>query len=922
MRKKLVFLMLMLTGSFALAQGIPNVSIDAANKPLQDVVTELENQSGYTFFYISDWFTEISITGTYTDFALDEALKNILKNTDLNFYISDSRQVFLTRNSVVYDALPRDFFGQEEIEKLTDDELEERSISAPLFANIGDRESSRTETVRIGKESRGSRESSFTLSGKATNFLDGEPVSDLAILLGGSSKGTVTNIDGFYSIRIPVGENIIETKGLGFRDTRKRVIIYNDGTLNFVLDESVEALDEVTVAANVDRNVKEALTGVTQIEIQKIKTIPLVFGERDILRAAISLPGITTAGETAAGFNVRGGRADQNLILLDDGVIYNPAHFFGVFSAINSFSTGSAEIYKGSIPAQFGGRLSSVFDLKTKDANKEKFSVEAAVGPVTSNAVLEIPIVKEKASLLVGGRGTYAGYILDALENEDLSNSEASFVDFTAKYSHALNENNEIKATGYFSRDVFSITSDSVFDYSNRLASFRWNHKFNEKNTGSLVFSNSDYQFNIEFDGESNTDFALGYRINETEVKLDFNYLHSAKHKFKYGIASKLYQVNPGERNPLGPNSEVTPLTVPQQRGLESAIYISDTYTISEKFLIDAGLRYSFFAALGPGVQRIFAEGEPRSSGSVIETQQFDTNEVIETFSGPEVRVSARYFLGQDFSIKGGYNNSFQYIHTLTSNTTVSPTDTFILSDTNLEPQRAEQFSLGLFKNYNGNEYEVSLEGFFKRQENLLDFRVGAQLLLNEQVETEVLQGDGRAFGVEFLIKKNEGRLNGWLGYTYSRSFIQLDSPFLEEQVNNGEFFPSNFDKPHDFSAVLNYKFTERFSASANAVYQTGRPVTFPIGNFNFNNADFVFFSDRNQFRIPDFYRLDLSFNIEGNHKIKKFARSFWSLSVYNVLGRNNPFSVFFATEDGEVRAFQSSIFGIPIPTLTYNFRF
>ena len=337
---------------------------------------------------------------------------------------------------------------------------------------------------------------------------------------------------------------------------------------------------------------------------------------------------------------------------------------------------------------------------------------------------------------------------------------------------------------------------------------------------------------------------------------------------------------------------------------------------------MDLGLRYSFYAALGESSQNIYQEGLPKGEGTLLETKDFDNNEVIETYGGLEVRASTRYFLSPSLSVKAGYNNTFQYIHTLSSNTTVSPTDTWKLSDVNIEPQRADQISLGFFKNFDDNKYELSLESYYKKTHNILDYKVGAQLLLNESIETEVLQGEGKAYGVELLLKKSEGRLNGWLGYTYSRTFTKLDSEFLEERINNGEYFPSNFDKPHDISLVTNYKFTKRYSFSANFVYQTGRPVTFPVGSYFLGGSEYALYSDRNKFRIPDFYRLDLSLNIEGNHKIKKFAHSFWNISVYNVLGRNNPYSVFFVTEDGSLQAYQSSIFSIPVPTITYNFKF
>ena len=899
------------------------VSIAIENKPITSVFKIIEEQTNYKFYYINDWFGKEVFSLAYKNVSVNQLLSEVLEKTEINFFIKDEESIFLTKNNIIYNTLPKEFFGAFKKDSFSKSTIvTEKNDGTPMFLRRNGINKNTVRTVVIGKESKGGLKKVAILSGIITNTLNGEPIPDLSLIVEQSNKGTTTNIDGFYSIELPVGEYNIKVQRLGFKSLRTKIILYGDGKFNCNLEEEVQALDEVILNESRNRNVEEAVTGIINVEIEAIKNIPLVLGERDILKVALTLPGVSNAGEGASGFNVRGGKADQNLVLLDDGVFYNPSHFFGIFSALNPYVTGSANLYKGSVPPEFGGRLSSVFDIKTKSSNITKLGVEAAIGPVTSNVVLEIPIIKEKSGLLIGARGTYSGWILRLLENDNIKNSKASFYDVVGKYNDAINENNEISTTGYFSRDAYSITSDSIFDYSNRLASFKWSHKFNNKNTGSLILSNSQYKFNLKFDSDSNTNFDLGYINNESELKLDFNYSHSKSHKFKYGLSSKLYKIEPGNVNPLGLDSEVAPLRIPSERAIESALYISDKYEVTDKLLIDAGVRFSFYAALGEGVQRIYEENLPRNSSTFLESREFKKNEVIETYGGPEFRISSRYFLTPNLSIKGSFNNTYQYIHALSNNTTASQTDTYKLSDLNIEPQQSNHYSLGLFKNLKEDEYELSLEGFYKRQKNLIDFKVGAQLLLNETVEAEVLQGDGKAYGVEFLIKKNTGRLNGWLGYSYSRSLIRLDSDFNQERVNRGEFFPSNFDRPHDFSVVSNYKFTKRFSASANFVYQTGRPATFPLGNFEFNNSEFVFFSDRNQFRIPDFYRLDLSFNVEGNHKIKKFAHSFWSLSIYNVLGRNNPFSVFFVTEDGDVKALQSSIFSVPIPTITYNFKF
>ena len=915
-------LTILFSGCFCLVlaqDDTPKISLSYNDMDIREVLSQIEEATGYHFFYLEEWFGGKTISGSYEDVPLSTVLQDIFQDTVTNFYILDGKSVIITNNNLILDQLPGNFFrDQEEVV------IEEEPAPAvePIFYDQEQTgEISPVETVRIGRQKKIPRQK-FLLSGYATNEANGKPIPEMAIVVEGKNIGTATDDRGYYEIELPKGTNMLKTSALGIQSTRKRVIIYDDGALNFDLGESVEVLEEVVVEGNRDKNVEQAVLGVTQLEVERIKTIPLVLGERDILNAAVTLPGITTAGEGAAGYNVRGGRTDQNLILLDNAVIYNPSHFFGIFSALNPFTTSDVNIYKGRIPAEYGGRLSSVFDIRTKDGNTQKISGEASIGPVTNSLMLELPVFKEKSSLLIGGRLTYSDWILRTLEEESLKRSTASFYDVVAKYNHTFNENNGLKVTGYYSRDAFSITSDSLYRYSNRLFSLTYDHKFNDKSSGEILASNSEYRFNIAFDGDSNDDFDLGYKNYETEVKLKMKYLLNDAHTFDYGLSGKLYRVDPGAISPLNDTSDITYLMIPREKGLEAAVFLSDSFKLSDQLLLDVGLRYSFYAALGPSSQRIYEEDMPRNASTLTETREYGDNEVIETYDGPEVRVSARYLISPDFSIKAGYNSTFQYIHTLSSNTTVSPTDTWKLTDINIKPQEADQYSLGLYRNFDDNKYEISLEGYYKKSKNQLDYRTGAQLLLNETIEAEVLQGDGKAYGIEFLLKKNEGRLNGWLGYTYSRSFVKLDSEFDEDRVNNGAFFPSNFDKPHDLSLVANYRFTRRFSASANFAYQTGRPVTYPVGNFTLGNSDFVFYSDRNKFRIPDYYRLDLSFNMEGNHKIKKFAHSFWSFSIYNVLGRNNPYSVFFVTEEGEIKAFQSSIFSIPVPTISYNFRF
>lgn len=897
------------------SQNLKTYSFNFDDTPLKEVLLEIESKTNYSIYFIEIWVEDINISENINDLDINEILELITKNTSINYKILDDKIILTLGNSII-SKLPENFF-------LTDTIRSSVKPQDPiLFEESPSEINNDIETVVISKQRESNTSSTFTLKGKALNAKSGEPISNLTIKVKGTNTFTTTDQDGNYSIVLTKGENLITAQAMGIKSLSKRFLIYGNGSYDFKLDENIESLSEVFINTRAQANIRETLAGVSRIETEDIKTIPLVLGERDILKVATTLPGISNAGEAAIGFNVRGGKADQNLFLLDGGSIYNPTHFFGIFSAINPFTSDAAEIYKGSLPAKYGGRLASVFDISTKIPSKEKFKGEASIGPVTGNVTLETPVIKDKSGLILGIRTTYSDWILNNLDNPNLRNSKASFYDVIAKYHHKIDNKNDVSITGYHSNDLFNITVDSVYSYSNTLVSVNWNREITENTRSHLKLAHSRYEFGIEFDGRTNNNFDFNFDLQETEVSYNMNHLLNDYHRLEFGISSKLYSINPGRIKPAGDDSNIVPFSVNKERGLESALYISDKWTPNKKISISAGLRFSAFNFLGEARQRNYLPDLPLSDANVTGVDEFGNNEIVETYTGPEVRLSARYLFNSSFSVRAAYNSTLQYIHTLSNNTTASPIDTWKLSDRFIEPQRSEQFSLGFFKNLEGTTYELSVEGYYKNLDNTLDYKVGGQLLLNDFVETEVLQGDGKAYGVEFLLKKNDGNLTGYLGYSYSRTFYRLDSPFSEERINRGEFFPANFDIPHELSLILNYKLTQRFSFSGNFIYQTGRPVTFPVGQFQEGGNNYVLFSDRNQFRIPDYFRVDLGINIEGNHKIEKFAHSFWNISIYNVLGRNNPYSTFFVTDNGEVKAFQSSIFTVPIPTITYNFKF
>lgn len=926
--KKITLLFFLLAFQYNIQSQVisDKVSVELKNANIKTAIQNIEQTSYFKFYYDEKWLESdsTSITKQYKEVRIAELLEDVFQNTNINFFVAENK-VILTNNSIIYNELADDYFG-------IPLERDENGLAlAPVFYQQFDsvkKTNSRNpnknikDIILIGKEVKNQKKKSYILSGYVRGGKNKGGIANIVVKIPNTEFSTITDNDGHYKLQVPPGISTVETETFAYDKVSKKIMVYNDGTLNFMVVDNINQLDEVLINTNKSKNAKAAITGVTTIDAEGIKNVPLVLGERDILKVALTLPGIKTSGEGSSGYNVRGGKEDQNLFLLDNAVLYNPSHFFGFFTALNPYTTKKVDIYKGSIPAEFGGRLSSVFDITSKTGNFNKFEGEAGIGPATSNVMISTPIVKGKSSLVAGGRASYSNWILKSLDDEKLKNSQASFYDFILKYNHKINANNDIEATAYYSHDKFSVSSDSLYKYSNRLATLKWNHTFNEKNKGSLLFTNSEYRFNIDYQPDGVNAFDFGYKINDTQAALKMIYLYSEKHKISYGISTKLYGINPGYLNPKNPESILVPIEIDKERGLESVIYVGDNFKVTDKFLVDFGLRYSSFAALGKSTQRVYDENLPISDATVVETKTFGNNEVIKRYGGFEPRVAARYFITDDFSVRASYDKTYQYIHLLSNNTTQSPTDIWKLSDLNVKPESAQQFSLGLYKNLKNDELELSVEGYFKKSRNILDYKVGADLLLNHNIETELLQGDGKAYGIEVLLKKQVGRLNGWLGYTYSRSLIRLNSQFNEEKVNGGKFFASNFDKPHDFSAVLNYRITKRYSFSSNFIYQTGRPITYPVGKYDYGNAQYTVYSDRNKFRIPDYYRLDVGLNIEGNHKIKKLTHSFWNISVYNVLGRNNPYSVFFVTDKGQIKAYKTSIFSVPIPSITYNFKF
>lgn len=890
-----------------------SITISLNNETISESIKKIEQKYGYSFYFDQKWLDEEKkiVTENLNNLSLEDALTSIFSKTNLNYFI-DNKKIILSQNRIVYDYFVDNYFITN---STTKQDSTQRNSAQDFDSNI----------IYIGKQRKVNSNEKFTISGYIKDLDNNEPLKNTFLKIKDKNYETETDENGFYSIEIPAGTHIIYVASLGSKNNSKKIYVSENGTLDFSISQKTIGIKEIVIANKIQTKIKTSVVGATTIDLENMKNVPILLGEQDVFKIATIMPGIKTTGEGSSGLNVRGGNADQNLIIVDDISLYNPFHFLGFFSSINPYSLKSATVYKGSIPAEYGGRLSSVIDLKTKKPEATKFSGEGGIGPVTSNVFLNVPVVKNKSAIITGFRATYSDWILKSLKDEELKRSGASFYDFYTKYSHTINENNTIEANFYYSDDKFKITSDSLYSYNNRLVGINWTHKFSKKLNSQLLINNSDYKYDINYTNarasESYKSFTSGFNINESNAQLKFEQKINPKYTLSYGVTGKLYQIEPGFLYPKELTSTIIPINIMDEKALESSAYLKTEAKLTEKLLINIGGRYTIFNALGASDQRIYMENSPKNDATLLETKPFKNNEVIKKYDGFEPRVSARYMLSETLSTKVSYDKTYQYIHLLSTNTTQSPTDIWKLSDLNVKPQMGEQFSIGFYKNLN-ETYEINLEGYTKKSKNILDYKTGANVILSEKLETELLQGEGKSYGVEFLIRKTTGRLNGWIAYTYSRSFLKLDSQFNDERVNNGEFFASNFDKPHDFNSVLNYKLTKRFSFSVNVIYQTGRPITYPVAKYTYANSEYTLYSDRNKFRIPDYYRVDFSFNMEGNHKIKKLAHSFWNFSVYNLFGRNNPYSIYFISDKGQVKGYKTSIFAIPIPTITYNFKF
>ena len=908
----LLTVLLLAVTSLCIAQD--KVTLNFEQQPAGEIFRSIAQQSGYTIYYIPSETDSLLLSIQCEGISPESALNQALEGTSFRISVFDDLYIFILKDKQLTTNLPEDYFTVKTVQ---------RGIPTGFqISPVEQKATSENKVYTVGDENVQNIPESVRLTGVMTDFKTGEPIIGATIVLENTTIGTTTDASGFYSLQLPVGRLRLMIRGIGLKDTHRQVMLFGDGKLDIELEEQIYSLQEVIVTAGRISNIQSTTMGVERLKIREIKNIPTAFGETDVIRVVMMLPGVKAVGEASSGFNVRGGSTDQNLILFNNGTIYNPTHLFGFFSVFNPDLIKDMELYKSSIPTNYGGRISSVLDISGREGNKEKFAGAVNLGILTSRITLEGPI-GNKTSYILGGRTTYSDWMLGMLhEDSEYRDGKAGFYDLNMIVDHKFSDSDNLYLSSYYSNDRFQFTPQDRYGYTNMNASAKWWHLFSDRFTGSLVFGYDHYDYKMSMRVNPFTAYSLQFGIDQQYGKLNCTAYAKDQHTIDFGFGSILYNLTPGKYLPDAPESLVIPDILQKEQALESHVYLSDNWDITSAFSINAGIRYSMFNALGPRTYNLYDPAFLPQQPTVMETVEAKSGSIFKTYQNTELRFSARYIIKNDLSFKAGVNTLSQYIHKLSNTTIMSPTDTWKLSDANVKPQKGMQAAAGIYQNFNKGIIETSVEVYYKTMKDYLDYRSGALLNMNHHIETDVINTEGRAYGVELMLKKARGKLNGWLSYSYSRTELRQHDPRVEKPVNNGDWYPASYDKPHDLKLAGNYKFTQRYSISLNCEYSTGRPVTLPAAKYKYRRGQHLLYSERNQYRLPDFFRMDFSINIEPSHHLTLLTHSSISLGVYNLTGRKNVYSVFFTAEDGPVTGYQMAIFGAPIPYISYNIKF
>lgn len=768
----------------------------------------------------------------------------------------------------------------------------------------------------------------YTLSGTVTDEASNETLIGVNILFTEIQKGAVTNTYGFYSITLPEGQYKVQISYLGYTDQQITIDLTKDIKLDIALNESTESLDEVIIKEDVERvNIRKPQMSVNRLSAETIKQIPVILGEADVIKSILLLPGVTSAGEGASGFNVRGGAADQNLILLDEAIIFNSSHLFGFFSVFNPDAIKDLKLYKGGIPARYGGRVSSVLDIYQKEGNSKEFHMNGGIGAVASRLLIEGPIKKDKGAFLLGARASYAHLFLPLFDID----SKAYFYDLNTKLNYKVNQNNSLFLSGYFGRDLFGLDDSFVNIYGNSVLNVRWNHLFSDKLFSNLSLIYSDYYYGLELDFVG---FKWNSGIQNFNLKYDFKYYLNDEIQINAGINNIYYGFNPGKIEPNDSDSGIVTDQLTRKYANEAAAYVDIEHSFTDNLTVQYGLRFSNFVRLGQDEVNVYTNNQPvifdpflllyKGADPINVQTDISRSETLATFNNLEPRIAASYAFDSDTSVKASYTRLVQYLHLLSNTSSPTPLDVWTPSGPFTKPQKLDQYAIGFFKNFNDDNYTLETEAFYKDVQNRIDYIDGADLIANDAIEQVILNGEARAYGWELLLRKNSGKLKGWLAYTLSKS--EQRTPGRNERetgINLGQWYNTPYDKTHDISINASYELNPKWKLGTNFLFQTGQPTNFPVGQFEFQGIVIPTYGFRNKQRLPSYHRIDISATLTPKSNKGRKWQSEWVFSVYNVYNRRNAASINFRQnqDTGVNEAVRTSIFGI-VPSVTYNFKF
>jgi hypothetical protein len=760
-----------------------------------------------------------------------------------------------------------------------------------------------------------------TLSGYLKDETNGEALIGATIYVEELGQGTATNYYGFYSLTVPEGSYILQISFIGYETIVQKINANKSQTLSLSLKEDTRQLEEVVIkgeAANA--NVQRIEMGVTKLPVKTIKKLPAFMGEVDIIRTIQLLPGIQSGGEASSGLYVRGGGPDENLMLLDEAPVYNASHLMGFFSVFNSNAIKDLEVYKSGIPAQYGGKASSVIDIRQKDGNTQRFGFDGGIGTLSSRLTLEGPIIKDKWSFLLAGRRTYYDVLGKAMGIKELQDDKLYFYDLNLKSSLVINNKNRIYISGYLGDDMFELGQSLYMRWGNTTATARWNHIFGDKLFMNVSAIYSNYDYNLGVPGENADNFDWSSQIRDYNGKIDLTFFPNPKNTIKFGVNVIHHHFNPGKIATNGDNSMFSSFELSQYNAFENALYVSNEQRISNRLTIQYGLRLSYFQEVGKGTVRTYLDPENKKKDEIIESKEYKYMEKIgNPFVYLEPRLGVRYILDDHSSFKSSYTRMVQNLHLISNTNSPSPLNIWLPTSTYIKPLIVDQIALGYFRNFKDNMLETSVEVYYKNMQNVLDYREGAELFLNEAIETDLLHGKGNSKGLELMVRKSQGKLTGWIGYTLAKTTRTIKG------INNGNPYPSSYDRTHDVSVVASYQLNKYWNLAANFVFATGNPTSYPVAKYNIQGNQIYEYSSRNSNRIPEYHRLDFSFTYDFKKNDNRRFKQSLNVSVYNIYGRRNAYSISpKANEDNpsQTEFERISIIGVPIPSITYNFKF